>query len=203
MDVIFNILGFIWNVISSEKSSSILIFFLFLIQMIIIYGCIVLLLNAKRMQIRKEKSMEMVDSALEDTNRLLIGKYYDIARPFFGEDYLEEMEVQVAEYLVRKTLEGRKHTMRRRVRKNGFDEKPPQEWITYVEHEINEDFTASEAFLTSMWPRNAHIKRDVVRNENASIQPEIKRILNELYSSFLTIANNYRMHRFFFWKIVM
>lgn len=203
METIIDILTLIWNVISSDSGSNILTFFLFIIQMIMIYASVVMLLNVKLLQIRKEKSMDYVDSTMEDVNQLLIKKYYNLAEVQFGEDYLETLEVQVIEYLYRKALDCRKHEMRKRVRKNGFDLKSPEEWRIYVDHEIKEDITAVTRYLTSMWPRNATIKRNTAYDENMKMMPEIQHCMGNLYSEMLAIANSYKLRKFFFWILTL
>jgi hypothetical protein len=201
VDWIIEAAKFIWEIMSSQESMTAMSFGIFIILAMVNYGAIIIILNSKRLQTRKEKSMELVDAAVENIHGVMNQHYYKIAKETFGEDFLQELETRLTEYLYEKAINSCKSHMRRRVRKNGFEEKKPQEWRMYVEAEIEEDMVRVTKFLNDMWPHHTRLKRDQVYDHNQAITNAVRRILGKLYEQFLEIATQYKLHKFLAWRI--
>ena len=201
VDLLVGIFGKVWPYISSTEGSNVLFFIILVLNFIMLHASTIIIINTKRMQIRKEKSMEAADDRVEKINDTLVKHYYTLAKQIFGEDFLQEMETQITRYLYYETLLSRKNEMRRRVRKNGFDDKSTSEWMIYVPKEIEEDVTALTKDLDTLWPHGARIKRDVAFDHNQIILEAIKKEMVELYSELLNIANEHKLKRWWFWRL--
>lgn len=203
IDIIVGFLSSAWPYITSNGGNSVLFFTILILNLMMLHASIIIIVNTKRMQIRKEKSMEHADALVEKVNDSMIKHYYTLAKQVFGDDFLQEMETQITRYLYHETLQSRKNEMRRRVRKNGFDDKKPAEWLIYVPREIEEDITALTKDLDLLWPHGAKIKRDVAFDHNQAIVENVKREMTDLYSELLTIANEHKLKRWFFWRLTL
>lgn len=184
------------------NAGMVVIIVLFTLTVLMNWAAIVLLINQKTMERRKQLSMDRVDEVSRDLEQYIRSKYLSLAKRQLGDDYFNEMETRLVNYNIREALDIILDEYRRRVRKNGFENKSPSAWSQYVESCIEEDLNTFTRTVDLNYHPGSKITRPMWFAYNQDeVVPEAVHRMKHLFNDLLNIAENHRFKRFLFWKL--
>ena len=172
-----------------------------IIAIITIYGLTTTIINERIYYRKTEKSMQEVDQFEMLVHKYLISHYLTLAKDYLGEDYFNHIESYLYLYLVNEPLQEIKNEFRRRVRKNGFENKSTKEWMNYVDDCITEDSALFTMCLNRVYFRNSILPRIKLYDHNQKIVDNVNREYKELFEKLLEIANTNKYRKFFRWEL--
>lgn len=196
--VIVEILG---NLITSNEVVLTVSVFTNLFAIIALYGLITTLKNELTYYRKTEKSMQEVDQFMIILKNYLSSHYLTIAKDYLGEDYFNHIESHLYNFLIERPLDSIIGEFRRRVRKNGFEKKKPQEWQKYIENCIEEDNAQFRMGLDRVYFKDSILPRVKLLAHNKKITENVNREYKELYDKLLEIANQNPYRKFFKWEL--
>lgn len=178
---------------------------LFIFAVLMNYAVIVLLMNMKIVERRKQLAMDKVDDVAQYLFQFVKSKYFSLAKRELGEEvYYFAMETRLAAYNIWEAIEALKKSYLRRVRINGFENKTPAEWDKYVEDVIQADLNQFTKVVDAAYHPGATIPRPMWFAYNQTeVVPEAKHQIRHLLSELLAIAETHKLRRLFFWKPVL